>query len=192
MSDTTAETSTPTTNAGEPKTTETGAGPATTAASGGDTTQASSTTAEVVYDFKLPEGVNLDTAAADEFKAIAKEAGLKPEHAQKVADVAVKMQQRQAEAHAAQVESWIESVKSDKEIGGDKLEANLVIAKKAIDQFGSPALVQLLNDSGLGNHPEVIKMALKVGKQISQDGFVPGAPKGAETDPAKRLFPNMN
>jgi hypothetical protein len=45
----------------------------------------------------------------------------------------------------------------------------------------------------LGNHPEVVKLAFKVGKAISEDGFVSGSPKGNTTnDPAKKLFPNMN
>jgi hypothetical protein len=102
------------------------------------------------------------------------------------------MATRQAEAHAQLVETWTEQVKTDKEIGGDKLDQNLGIARKAIDTFGSPELKALLNSTGLGNHPEVVKLAFKVGKAISEDRFVTGSPKGAETDMAKKLFPNMN
>jgi hypothetical protein len=103
------------------------------------------------------------------------------------------MAQRQADAHAQLVETWTEQVKTDKEIGGDKLAENLGVARKAIDTFGSPELKALLNSTGLGNHPEVVKLAFKVGKAISEDGFVSGSPKGNTTnDPAKKLFPNMN
>ena len=144
------------------------------------------------YEFNVPEGVELDKAAVDEFSAIAKELGLDQTGAQKVADVAVKMAQRQAEAHQAQVTSWVEEVKADKEIGGDKLNENLAMAKKALDHFGTPELKDLLNMTGLGNHPAVIKAFFKAGKAISEDTFVPGAPKGASTDPAKILFPDMN
>lgn len=146
------------------------------------------------YDFKMPEGVELDKAAADEFGTIAKEMGLTQEQAQKVADVGAKMAQRQAEQHAQLVESWVTQVKTDKEIGGDKLDENLGVARKAMDAFGSPELKDLLNSSGLGNHPAVIKAFFKAGKAISEDGFVKGAPPAGvnSNDPAKKLFPSMN
>ena len=144
------------------------------------------------YDLKMPEGVELDQAAATEFTAIAKELQLDQAAAQKLADIGAKMAQRQVEAHAKLVETWTEQVKTDKEIGGDKLAENLGIARKAIDTFGTPELKALLNSSGLGNHPEVVKLAYKVGKAISEDRFVTGSPKGPSNDPAKKLFPNMN
>jgi hypothetical protein len=137
--------------------------------------------------------VELDQAATTEFTAIAKELKLDQAAAQKLADIGAKMAQRQADAHAQLVETWTEQVKTDKEIGGDKLAENLGVARKAIDTFGSPELKALLNSTGLGNHPEVVKLAFKVGKAISEDGFVSGSPKGNTTnDPAKKLFPNMN
>jgi hypothetical protein len=200
MTDTTAATSTPSTDAGEPTTTDSTAANAT----GMVDTTATSTTASTTdpkptepvvpesYELKMPDGVQLDSAAAEEFTAIAKELKLDQAAAQKLADIGAKMATRQAEAHAQLVETWTEQVKTDKEIGGDKLDQNLGIARKAIDTFGSPELKALLNSTGLGNHPEVVKLAFKVGKAISEDRFVTGNPKGAETDMAKKLFPNMN
>jgi hypothetical protein len=200
MTDTTAATSTPSTDAGEPTTTDSTAAPAagTTATAPTDATSTQDTkpTEPVVpeaYDLKMPDGVELDQAATTEFTAIAKELKLDQAAAQKLADIGAKMAQRQADAHAQLVETWTEQVKTDKEIGGDKLAENLGVARKAIDTFGSPELKALLNSTGLGNHPEVVKLAFKVGKAISEDGFVSGSPKGNTTnDPAKKLFPNMN
>lgn len=200
MTDTTAATSTPSTDAGEPTTTDSTAAPAAditaTAPTDATSTQDTKPTEPVVpeaYDLKMPEGVELDQAATTEFTAIAKELKLDQAAAQKLADIGAKMAQRQADAHAQLVETWTEQVKTDKEIGGDKLAENLGVARKAIDTFGSPELKALLNSTGLGNHPEVVKLAFKVGKAISEDGFVSGSPKGNTTnDPAKKLFPNMN
>jgi hypothetical protein len=200
MTDTTAATSTPSTDAGEPTTTDSTAAPAagTTATAPANATSAQDAkpTEPVVpetYDLKMPEGVELDQAATTEFTAIAKELKLDQAAAQKLADIGAKMAQRQADAHAQLVETWTEQVKTDKEIGGDKLAENLGVARKAIDTFGSPELKALLNSTGLGNHPEVVKLAFKVGKAISEDRFVTGAPKSnASNDPAKKLFPNMN
>lgn len=193
MIDTTAEASTTTTDAGEPKTTDVTAVDTTTATTDAQAPETQATAAAPdSYEFTMPEGVALDKTAADEFTAIAKELKLNQADAQKVADVGAKMAQRQAEAHTQLVESWVESVKADKEIGGDKLAENLAVARKAIDTFGTPELKDVLNATGFGNHPAVIKAFYKAGMAISGDRFVSGSPKGPETDMAKKMFPNMN
>jgi hypothetical protein len=143
------------------------------------------------YELQMPEGVQLDTAAADEFKGIAKEYGLTQEQAQKVADIGAKMVQRQTEAYQAQVQSWVDAVKTDKEIGGDKLSENLAVARKTIDTFGSPELKQVLNTTGLGNHPEIVKLAYKIGKAISDDGFVRGGNTSSPRSTAEIMYPSM-
>lgn len=144
------------------------------------------------YELKGPEGMELDAEAVSEFSGIAKELGLDQAGAQKVADVAVKMAQRQAEQHVKLVESWAEQVKTDKEIGGDKLEENLAVARKARDAFGSDELKALLDSTGVGNHPAVVKFFVKVGKAVSEDGMVRTGQAGAQVDPARKMFPGMN
>ena len=145
------------------------------------------------YELVMPKGVELDSVAADEFSALAKDLKLTAAQAQSVADIAVKMQQRQAESMAKTVKEWGDQSKADKEFGGDNLDANLAIAKKAVDTFGSETFKGLLNQSGLGNHPEFIRFALKAGKAISNDTFVksgaPSSTNGASL--AERMYPNQ-
>ncbi|SYA20142.1 Uncharacterised protein [Klebsiella pneumoniae] len=88
------------------------------------------------------------------------------------------VQKQQAEAWQAQTEEWAATVKADKEIGGDKLTANLGVAQRALDTFGTPALKEYLNGTGLGNHPELVKAFVKVGKAMSEDGVVTGKESG--------------
>jgi hypothetical protein len=89
-------------------------------------------------------------------------------------------------------DDWRQQATTDKEFGGDQLNANLAVAKKAMDAFGTPELTKLLNESGLGNHPEVIRVFYRAGKAISEDGFVSGqSTQSRVDDPAKRLFPNQ-
>lgn len=146
------------------------------------------------YDFAMPEGVELDGKAADEFSVLAKELKLSQADAQRVANVAVKMQQQQAETHASTVKGWADQCKTDKEFGGDNLEPNMAVARKAIDTFGSPELKTLLNSSGLGNHPELVRFAFKAGKAVSEDTFVRSGSRAPtpEMSMEKRLYPNMN
>lgn len=148
-------------------------------------------------DFTAPEDVVLDTELLGEFKAKAKEMGLPQDKAQQVVDLGVKLQQKWQTQHMQQIEQtktqWAEQANADKEFGGEKIAENLSIAKKALDAFGTPELKRLLNDSGLGNHPEIIRAFYRAGKQISEDRFVGGGngPSGS-VDPAKVLFPTMN
>lgn len=148
---------------------------------------------EAYTEFAMPEGVNMDPMAISSFSEVAKELNLSQGAAQKMIDkMAPAMASRQAELLTQARTEWASAASADKEYGGDKLSANLAVAKKAMDQFGTPELRELLNQSGLGNHPEVIRVFYRAGKAISEDHFVmgQGAP-GASNDPAKRLFPNQ-
>ncbi|MFS9576534.1 peptidase [Klebsiella quasipneumoniae] len=134
------------------------------------------------YEFTAAEGVDLDTEALKDFEPVARELNLTNEQAQKLVDAYPKIlagvQQRQAEAWQAQTEEWAATVKADKEIGGDKLTANLGVAQRALDTFGTPELKEYLNGTGLGNHPELVKAFVKVGKAMSEDGVVTGKESG--------------
>ncbi|EPA8515271.1 peptidase [Klebsiella aerogenes] len=134
------------------------------------------------YEFTAAEGVDLDTEALKDFEPVARELNLTNEQAQKLVDAYPKIlagvQQRQVEAWQAQTEEWAATVKADKEIGGDKLTANLGVAQRALDTFGTPELKEYLNGTGLGNHPELVKAFIKVGKAMSEDGMVTGKESG--------------
>lgn len=88
-----------------------------------------------------------------------------------------------------QVVQWGKDAQADPEIGGDKYAENVAIASKAIEAFGSPELRTLLNESGLGNHPEMIRFATKAGASISESPVV--KPSGGQTrgSLASRLYP---
>lgn len=122
---------------------------------------------EKYEDFTMPDGVTLDAQAADELKSMAKEAKLSQHQAQRFADLGAKMMQRWQDQHTQTLQQahqqWVSDAQRDQEFGGDKLAENLGIAKQALDAFGTPQLTQLLNDSGLGNHPEVIRAFYRIG-----------------------------
>lgn len=148
------------------------------------------------YTFTFAEGKALEGEHLDFVKGLAKELGLSQDQAQKLADKAIS---RGEEASARQVEmveaakaEWAGAVRADKEIGGDALDANLGIAKKALQAFGTPELTALLNESGLGNHPEIIRAFYRAGKAISEDGVILGGQGGAQKGDARRLYPNSN
>jgi truncated hemoglobin YjbI len=145
------------------------------------------------YDFKAPEGKEYDSAVLDSFSEAAKEANLTQEAAQKLLEkVAPSLASRQQEQVEAIRNGWLESAKTDKEFGGEKLQENLGVARKALESFGSPELRKLLDDTGIGNNPEVIRFMFRAGKAISEDSFVSGAPNNkSQANPADVLYPTM-
>lgn len=152
---------------------------------------------EKYEDFKLPEGAKVDEAVMGEFATVAKELGLSQEQAQKLVDINARAQQvnfdRLQSAVDAQAEKWGVDSKADKEFGGDKFDENLAVAKRALEQFGTPELKSLLEQSKLGNHPEVLRFFFRAGKAISEDGFVPGKPGNSSGKSiAQQMYPNMN
>lgn len=126
-----------------------------------------------------------------EFTTFAKGLGLSQEAAQKFVEREVALQQAADKDLAAQVTKqkaeWETQARSDAEIGGAKYDENLGIANKALDQFGSPALRDMLKTTPFGQHPDVLRFLVKVGQAISQDNFVPAG--GAPPAP-KRFYTN--
>lgn len=142
----------------------------------------------------MPDGIQLNGEVADSFKAWAKEHNLPQDKAQQVAELGAKLvQDTQAKFQATvqqQVDGWKTASTNHPEFGGDKLTESLAVAGKALDTFGSAELKTMLRETGLGNHPEVIGLLVKVGKEISEDRFVGGKQAASTGDPAKSLYNN--
>lgn len=143
-------------------------------------------------DFKVPDGYTLTGEHADKFKTLAKEMSLTQEQAQKLVDLDAQKSLAHVETLKQASTSWLAAAKTDKEIGGDTFDVNLGIANKALEAFGSPEFRKMLDVTGFSNHPEVIRTFYKVGKAISEDGFVPGGKANAGGSDARGMFPNSN
>lgn len=148
------------------------------------------------YEFAAPEGQTFDSAVIDAYSSVAKELDLPQDKAQKILDtVAPVLAARQAEQFEGLKSQWADESRADKEFGGDKLNENLALAHTARDAFATPELRTLLDTSGMGNNPEVIRLFYRVGKAISEDSFKPG--RGSAGDSAgspQKLYAasNMN
>lgn len=148
---------------------------------------------EKYEDFALPEGMELDTALVEKVAPVFKELNLTQGQAQKLVDAFAS--QREAEGQALQeafdndVKQWKQEAEQDKEVGGPAFNENVGTAIKALDRFGTPELKSLLDSTGLGNHPEVIRFMWRVGKTIKEDqpGTTDGG-AGEEQDQASRWY----
>lgn len=135
-------------------------------------------------ELKLPDGVQPDETLLKSYKETLKKHGVKGEAAQAIFDLYLGTQKQAAEKSAATQKAaqeqddkawaerqagWKQSARSDKEFGGEKYDANVAIAKKAVVRFSSPGLKELLDATGLGDHPEFIRLMYRVGKGLAED-----------------------
>lgn len=176
LTETTAETVAPKEGETEAKTEETVEGAE--KKSGAET----ETTEPVKYDIKPPEGfAALDDKALEAATPLLNKLGVKAEDAQGVIDefakeVLPKMAERaQAIAQEQNLEQilairkgWDDARVADKEVGGAEAGAKLAVAVKALDTFGTPELRKLLDETGIGNHPEIVRAFYRAGQAIAE------------------------
>lgn len=147
------------------------------------------------YKVQKPENSPLSDAHLESIKSFAKEKGLSNEAAQMLVERESQAVKSYREQQVADLEvkrnEWLESTKNDKEIGGANFKENAELAKRVIYRFGSEALRTELENTGLGNHPELVRMIAKIGKTMSEDTLaIPGSQtqKPVVKTAAERLY----
>jgi hypothetical protein len=148
-------------------------------------------------DFEFPEGYSPNPEAVSKATDLFKELNLNQAQAQKLVSLNIEHQKseqdRSTKAWTDTMAEWKSSASNDKEFGGANLTASLGTAKTAVDSFGSAEFKEMLELTGVGNHPEMVRFLVKVGKVVQDDKILQGSgTTGSPPDPAKRLFPDMN
>ena len=141
--------------------------------------------------FELPENFDMNEETLGEYHTFAKENNLTQEQAQRGVDMVAQMKQAEMTQWVERQKSWVDDAKSDAEFGGDKFEQSISIAVKARDSFGTPEFNEMLDTSGLGNHPEMIRFLSRVGKQVSEDGVIVGGSSISNQTREAVLYPSM-
>ena len=76
-----------------------------------------------------------------------------------------------------QVSQWREEVSQDPQLGGVNMAANVARAQLALDRFDQGRHIgRLLEESGYGNHPEVLRFFNRVADALMEDSLVRGEP----------------
>lgn len=132
------------------------------------------------YDLKLPEGSLLEASEIEKIASLAKERGLSNKDAQALLDDRSKLLDsyagKQKETWGKETGRWLEVTKADPEIGGEAFGKNAELAKRVVTRFGTPELMQGLNETGFGNHPELVRLMVRIGKAMDDDQLVmPGS-----------------
>lgn len=170
-----------------------------TQADQGGGTQASATAlgappAAQTIEVTVPEGVEVHADLLEAVKAAAKDSA----SAQKLVNTYLQAQQAQMEKFRQQHEqrkaNWLQQLKTDPEFGGEKYEANLQQCHRVLEKFGDQELLQLFNDTGLGNMPAMVKFVHRIAKVLSEDtiaGTVSSTGGRASQDPFLSIYTSM-
>lgn len=155
------------------------------------------------YDLEAPGGFSIDLQALAVATPVFKELGLSNEQANKLMPVAAKFAAGLSDKLNAQIlsqvhadrKAWLDTAMADREIGGANWKQTLAKGAFALDNLGFPKgspFRVLLDESGLGNHPEMIRAWAKVGRAIGEDGdFVRGSGNfHSRRDTAETLYPD--
>jgi hypothetical protein len=159
------------------------------------------------YEFKMPDGYEMDETVGKEVTTLFKEIGLDQPSAQKLLDFYVAKASDAAEAPyrlwAETQKEWVNQIKADADLGGRLSEVKVTVAK-AIDGLGDPKLAQefrqAMDITGAGNNPAFVKTFWKLAQMVTEPGHVSGrgpsaeGQKGPDDRPrsaANALYPNL-
>lgn len=150
----------------------------------------------IKYELTLPKDSVLDAAHVAKIEAEAKAEGLTNEQAQgrlaRDNQLKAEMLNQQATSLKEQSAKWVEELKGDKDFGGDNFKENVSHAKRALDRFADPAFKKILDETGLGNNPHLVRAFARVGKQMGNDKLVLGESGSIQKSSAlEKLFPTM-
>jgi hypothetical protein len=144
-------------------------------------------------DFAMPEGVELDEAMMTDFLAVANNQELTgKDRDQALVDLYAKKQGEATDAQYQQWEDtrtgWLKEAKADKEIGGKQFDENMGLAKKAMSKFGSKELQEFGTHYGWADHPEYLKLLVRVGATLSEGKAPRGGAKNEGGTIADRWY----
>jgi hypothetical protein len=166
--------------------------------------------APIKYDaFKLPDGLKLDDKELNKFTEIAGKAQIPQDVAQSLVDLYIA--ERKSDVEMARAEqrktwdtlndTWKTELRNDPELGGNRLETSLSLAKAVVEEYlpaGEVAeYMAHMRNNGMGNFKLHVKLLHNIGKALNvfEDGIVPAnpqAPKPQKGPGNRGWYPSMN
>ncbi len=156
--------------------------------------------------FTAPEGLKLKDEAVKNFTEILGDANLSPqERGQKLVDMyAAEVKsvhddyaQRQLDTWRQLNDSWKEELRSDPEIGGNRVNTTLSIAKAVIEEFGGSKeqqaqLLAHVDNNGMGNYAGFVRLLHNIGAAMNvlEDKIIaaPSSSPGGTKSKAERWY----
>lgn len=84
---------------------------------------------------------------------------------------------------ATQKAGWLDEVRKDPVLGGSKFASTVVNVERATLAYADESFQTLMNETGMGNHPALLRFLNKVGLALREDNAGGGTP---QSKPQKR------
>jgi hypothetical protein len=126
------------------------------------------------YELKRPEmaeGAKYDEEMEAAFKPIAYKAGLTPRQAQTILDEYNTVTAKRMEGYSKTMEDGVGKLKTE---WGQNYDKNIGLAGRAVKELGGDELRAMLEETGLGNHPVLIKVFAKLGQDLVEEPMLIG------------------
>lgn len=155
------------------------------------------------YELELPPNALLDKTAVEEVVAFARAHGLPPKAAQAVLERENELAARynaQVEAHKPGGIEWNKkldgyelALSKDPEVGRNESERGdtLKAAKEALLRWFDPSVIKMLNETGEGSNPAIVKALAKIGRASRNDTFIRGSVAPPPKDGRPRSIEDM-
>ena len=125
------------------------------------------------YDFELGDGEQSDEVA--DFKNVAHQLGLTNDQARNILGIYNQISQNDMAQEDEQFEQMnVEYLQDIQSEWGDSFNKNAELARRAFTDFASEELMDVLRETGLSNHPEMLKTFARIGQVLSEDNVLPG------------------
>lgn len=138
-------------------------------------TEQTSSDSDSYSELKLPESLKGCEQNFDSFKQLAAGLKLPAETVEKLVEweaaAASKGQETAAAQRADILHKWNEQTKA---CFGPSYQQEIARALDAVDRFGGAELRELLEVTGLGSHPIIVKTFHQISQQISEDSSISG------------------
>jgi hypothetical protein len=126
------------------------------------------------YEFKVPDGMQIDSAVTEALTPAFKELGLTQEQVNKLVEPYNKAMLAAEAKRDSDFQDWMKTnaqnyEKSIRKEWGNEFDANLKVAQRGLARVFGPEGKKLLDETGLGSHPEFLKAFHTVGKMIQED-----------------------
>lgn len=123
---------------------------------------------EADYEITAPDGFEVDDELRSAFTPVARELNLSSKGAQKLVELKAKDIQLQTERWGNHLNELRSQAQADPEIGGAKYNDSVAAGRRVISKFGTPGLRKLMNDYGVGAHPEMIRFMRKIDSAMGE------------------------
>ena len=136
------------------------------------------------YQLTIPEGFEIDEGILAEADPVFRELNLTNEQADKLMPLAGKLVERitseSEDEFAALRSDWAKQTKADAQIGGANWPETERLVGRALDAAGAPRgseFREYLDETGLGNHPEMLRIFRYFGTLVDRSRSPDNGPR---------------